>query len=280
MSDTRVTDEDRLTVGAILARARGTRGFTIADVARHLKITTEQVEALEAGAYDKLPGRVFARGFLRNYAKLVGIDPQPLLRSIDGEMSGPDLVELRTHSEVVMPQEDRARWPLYSAFAAFVVVTLLAVYEFGFNDAADRTPPSPAAAPDPATESPGSPRNAEQHEKAVDPAAPSSPSASETVLARKAAPESREVQAATSSTATERQLHMRFDQDSWVEIRDGNNKVIFSKLSRAGRQERVTGTPPFEVTVGNARGVRLKYEDTPIDLAPHTAMTVARLTLK
>jgi cytoskeleton protein RodZ len=272
-----VTDEDPLTVGAILAKARGTRGFTVADVARHLKITTEQVEALEAGAYDQLPGRVFARGFLRNYAKLVGIDPQPLLRSIDGEMSGPDLVELRTPSEVVM-QENRARWPLYSALAAFVVVALLAVYEFGFND--DRTAPSPAAVPDPATESPGSPRNAEQHEKAVDPAAPSAPSASETVLARKASPDSREIQAAASSTVPERQLHMRFDQDSWVEIRDGNNKVIFSKLSRAGRQERVTGTPPFEVTVGNARGVRLKYEDTPIDLAPHTAVTVARLTLK
>jgi cytoskeleton protein RodZ len=179
-----------------------------------------------------------------------------------------------------MPQENRARWPLYSALTAFVVVALLAVYEFGFNDAADRTTPSPAAAPDPASESSPSPRNAEQHEKPVDPAAPSAPTASETVLARKASPDSREVQAATSGSALERQLHMRFDQDSWVEIRDGNNKIIFSKLSRAGRQERVTGTPPFEVTVGNARGVRLKYEDKPIDLVPHTAVTVARLTLQ
>ena len=42
----------------------------------------------------------------------------------------------------------------------------------------------------------------------------------------------------------------------------------------------MTGTPPFKVTVGNARGVRLKYEDKPVDLAPHTGVTVARVTLK
>jgi cytoskeleton protein RodZ len=277
MSSAPLTDEERLTAGAILSKARRTLGFSVLEVARHLKIAPEQVEALEADAYHALPGRVFVRGFLKNYAKLVRIDPQPLLRSIDGEMSGPELVELRTPSEIVM-QEDRARWPLYSALAAFVVVALLAVYEFGFNEPADETVTAPATAPEAAGESSApSPRNADQQEKPVDPATPSAPTASETVLAHKTAPDS---QAAASGAVTERELHMRFDQDSWVEIRDGNNKVIFAKLSRAGRQARVTGTPPFEVTVGNARGVRLKYEDTPIDLAPHTAVTVARLTLR
>jgi cytoskeleton protein RodZ len=276
MSRSPVMDDERLTAGAILSKARGTLGFSVLDVARHLKIAPEQVEALEADAYDELPGRVFVRGFLRNYAKLVGVDPQSLLRSIDGEMSGPELVELRTPSEIVMPQEDRARWPLYSALAAFVVVALLAVYEFGFNEPVERNVPSPAAAPDAAGESVApSPRNAEQQDKPVDPVAPSSPTASETVLA-----DGGDVHAAASGAVAERQLHMRFDQDSWVEIRDGNNKVIFAKLSRAGRQERVTGTPPFEVTVGNARGVRLKYEDKPVDLAPYTGVAVARLTLR
>jgi cytoskeleton protein RodZ len=214
-------------------------------------------------------------GFLRHYAAMLGIDPQPLLRSIDRDVPGPELVEMRTPSEIVM-REKGARWPLYSALAVFLTVGALAVYEFGFNDEAHRHAPSPTVTPDAGSESAApSSQNADgvpaRHEKAVDPAAPA---ASETVLARNAS------EAEKPQSAPERQLHLRFDQDSWVEIRDGNNKVIFSKLSRAGRQERVTGTPPFNVTVGNARGVRLNYEDKPVDLAPHTGVTVARLTLK
>jgi cytoskeleton protein RodZ len=218
-------------------------------------------------------------GFLRNYAALVGLDPQPLLRSIDRDVPGPVLVE-RARSEIVM-RENGARWPLYSALTVFLVVGALAVYEFGFNDEVSRrAAPSPTVAPEGAESAGPSSQNLDgvpaQQEKAVDPAAPGVPSAGETVVARNASEASG---TARPASAAERQLHLRFDQDSWVEIRDGNNKVIFSKLSRAGRQERVIGTPPFNVTVGNARGVRLDYEDKPVDLAPRTG-AVARLTLK
>jgi cytoskeleton protein RodZ len=285
MNPTRAAEGERLTAGAVLSSARRELRWSVGYVARQLKITPQQVEALEADAFDRLPGRVFARGFLRNYALLLGIDPQPLLRSIDRDVPRPELTELRAPSETVM-REAHARWPLYSALAVFLVVGALAVYEFGFNDDPARRAVPPVVEPEGAGEtSAPSSQNADgvpaQHEKAMDPTAPRTPSAAETVIARAAseAPAG-DARTASSGAIAERQLHMKFDQDSWVEIRDGNDKVIFSKLSRAGRQERVTGTPPFNVTVGNARGVRLKYEDKPIDLAPHTAVTVARLTLQ
>jgi cytoskeleton protein RodZ len=286
MNRTDITNGERLTAGAILASARKDQKLSVLEVARQLKIAPQQVEALEADAFDRLPGRVFARGFLRNYATLLGVDPKPLLRSIDGDIPSPDLIEMRTPSETVMPRGPRARWPLYGALATFVVVGALAVYEFGFNDAAEQSAPLPTVAPEPGEGAAPSSRNVDtvpgQHEKPGDPGAPSAPMASESVLARNASEGggAGERQAAKVASATERQVHLRFDQDSWVEIRDGNNKVIFSKTSKAGRQEQVTGTPPFKVTVGNARGVRLQYEDKPIDLAPRTGVAVARVTLK
>jgi cytoskeleton protein RodZ len=288
MNRAHAMDGERLTAGAVLAIARKELRLSVADVARQLKLTPQQVEALEADAYDRLPGRVFARGFLRNYAQLLGIDPQPLLRSIEREMPRPELVELRTPSEIVMPGEDHARWPLYSALMAFIMVGALAVYEFGFNDQAGRSMPSPAVVVPETAGEPGAPssRNADgvpaPHEKAIDPAAPGVPTAADAVLASAARDDAGagDARGPKADSVAERQLHLRFDQDSWVEIRDGNNKVIFSKLSRAGRQERVTGTPPFKLTVGNARGVRLQYEDKPVDLAPHTGVAVARLTLR
>ena len=78
----------------------------------------------------------------------------------------------------------------------------------------------------------------------------------------------------------ERQLHFRFDEDSWVEIRDRNDKVIFSKLNRAGAEERVNGVPPLKLIVGNARSVHLTYDERPVDLTPHIGVTVARMTVE
>jgi len=80
--------------------------------------------------------------------------------------------------------------------------------------------------------------------------------------------------------AGQRALRFRFDSDSWVEIRDRNDRVIFSKLNRAGSEERVNGAPPLKLVVGNARNVHLDYDEKPVDLSPHIGVTVARLTLQ
>jgi cytoskeleton protein RodZ len=59
----------------LLAEARTALGMSIADVALHLKLTPRQVEAMEAGELQHLPGPAFARGFVRNYARFLNLDP-------------------------------------------------------------------------------------------------------------------------------------------------------------------------------------------------------------
>ena len=65
--------------GEQLAAARANRGLSITEIAQHLKLSPWQVEALEAGDYRRLPSPVFVRGFIRNYARLVKLDPAGLL---------------------------------------------------------------------------------------------------------------------------------------------------------------------------------------------------------
>lgn len=65
--------------GAWLAAAREARGLTIDQVASQLNFAPRQVLALEADDYAALPGMVIVRGFLRSYAKLLKVDPSPLL---------------------------------------------------------------------------------------------------------------------------------------------------------------------------------------------------------
>jgi cytoskeleton protein RodZ len=73
---------------------------------------------------------------------------------------------------------------------------------------------------------------------------------------------------------------MVFEQDSWVEIKDRNGNTIFGQLNPAGSRRSASGEPPLSVVVGNAAGVRLFQGDKSIDLAPHTRVDVARLTLE
>ena len=66
-------------IGQILREARENKGLSLEDVQAKIRINTRYLAALETGDYDVLPTSVHVRGFLRNYARFLGLDPQPLL---------------------------------------------------------------------------------------------------------------------------------------------------------------------------------------------------------
>ena len=73
----------RVNPGETLRQARENNGWTLAEVALKLNLTTSSLSNLEAGAFDKLPGHTFARGYIRTYAKLLGMDQASLVRDFD-----------------------------------------------------------------------------------------------------------------------------------------------------------------------------------------------------
>lgn len=68
-----------------LRRARESLGLSVADVSAHLKLTVRQIEAIERGDLSVLPGAAFARGFVRNYARFLGLDQAVFLQAIEAE---------------------------------------------------------------------------------------------------------------------------------------------------------------------------------------------------
>ena len=80
--------------------------------------------------------------------------------------------------------------------------------------------------------------------------------------------------------ARARMLALQFERDSWVEIKQGNGRILMSQLNRGGTEQLVEGVPPFEIIIGNAPNVRLIYNNTPVDLRPHLKVDVARLKLE
>ncbi|MGI4837526.1 MAG: RodZ domain-containing protein [Janthinobacterium lividum] len=69
--------------GEVLRQAREDKGWSQSDVAVRLNLTVSSLNNLETGAFDKLPGHTFARGYIRAYAKLLGMDQTPLVQAFD-----------------------------------------------------------------------------------------------------------------------------------------------------------------------------------------------------
>lgn len=75
-------------------------------------------------------------------------------------------------------------------------------------------------------------------------------------------------------------LRLEFDADSWVEVKDGSDKILTSRVHTAGSLVRVTGKAPLTVTIGNAHVVRLFDNGKQINLERYTTADVAHVTLK
>ena len=87
----------RVNPGETLRQARENNGWTLAEVALKLNLTVSSLSNLEAGAFDKLPGHTFARGYIRAYAKLLGMDQAALVHEFD-VYTGTDSTGSSVHS--------------------------------------------------------------------------------------------------------------------------------------------------------------------------------------
>lgn len=270
-----MSDSSREPVGETLREAREAQQLSIDDAAVQLRLMRRQIEAMEADDFASLGEPVFARGFVRNYARLLGLAPEPLLAAMGGAPAAPVVVRADTPtpggSWLTSP------WLLILLFGVFVLAMMpIALYWWLNSDeeeitavvapppAATQTSPVPVAAPAGAAEPPV----AAVAESAAPPAVPAASIADEAPVMPAAAPPVRGV------------LHLEFGDDSWVEIRDASGRMLHRQLNPAGSNAAVRGEPPFDIVIGNAAQVRMTYNDRPIDLKPFIDVTVARFTLE
>ncbi|UWF48267.1 helix-turn-helix domain-containing protein [Pseudomonas sp. N3-W] len=92
-----VVAANRVNPGETLRQARESNGWSLAEVALKLNLTVTSLSNLEAGAFDKLPGHTFARGYIRAYAKLLGMDQTVLVQQFD-QSTGTDSQGSNVHS--------------------------------------------------------------------------------------------------------------------------------------------------------------------------------------
>lgn len=281
--------------GQLLRAERLKRGLSVGEVARRLRLSVQQVNAIEEEDYSKLPSGVFLRGFVRNYGSLLQLDTNSLLRLLT--QSAPVLVQQHpAKQEKTVPLvlskrggEGRGAWLL----AIGLVLALLGygVYQEGDwgqeRDLIIKHDIDANAAVDLQTE------NDQATMELLLPQTPSAPARGAGMLefsekspleidSAPVTPPVGEPIVSETMGGSEKTLHFIFSKDSWVEIKDSNKKVIFVKTNAKGTEQVITGNPPLYLVIGNASGVNLTYNGKLVDLTPYTRKgdDVARFSLE
>ncbi|UDM06653.1 DUF4115 domain-containing protein [Halomonas sp. NyZ770] len=307
MSETQLHDSvtSTSTAGELLSRQREALGVPIVDAARALNLRTAVVEGLEKDNYEEIPVTAYRRGYLRAYAKYLGLDDKLVLDAYQARHGSSETERKIAPVAVTRPPSKVGAW-LFKLVTLLVIVGLIGVTVAWWQsrggseppsmgtsstleeDAADSATPPPAepmVEPDPVVIPPmiDEPQvSMEDEDASTDADASTEPASAEPVtdVAEAQAPEAPAEDAAPEPVANSNLLELTFNEQSWTEIFDANNQRVFVGLQTPGTTASVEGTPPFRLTIGNATGVELRYQGDTVNLAQRAgANNVARFTL-
>lgn len=267
-------------VGEILRRARQHYGQSIADIERTLRIRACLIEAIEGGDHSKLPGRVYAIGFVRSYAEYLGLDGEKMVQLFKGQSGGiaekPELNFPVAANDGMIPSiwlilgslglglVLLIGWGIAHAIDRSSVTEVAAVptemqQRLGMKAAESYGPPAPAiqvATPEEAMASASAPvpEKTDAKEAAeVEPAA-AEEKTQEQISTQQAQPAPEQT---ASAGGEEPGIILNLVENSWVEIKDANGKAIVSRVLKAGDQYFVPDRPGLTMSIGNAGGVEL-----------------------
>lgn len=122
-------DKMAQTLGEKLRQAREARGISIGEVAEQTRIAPLYIESIENDDYQPLPGGIFNKGFVKSYAKFVGIDEQEALQDYSqliGQQDRPKADEPKTYRPEVLT-DDRASYSMLPTIIGAVIILALII---------------------------------------------------------------------------------------------------------------------------------------------------------
>lgn len=267
MSDQDITDDvtnaPHPLPGGTLRQAREQKGLTLGEVSGALKFSVRQIEALENDDFQQLQGKTFLRGFIRAYARLLKLPPDPLLEML-GEQSlpSPEQIVVPANMGETNPIPFYRRHAKKLGFAAILLLLSGGMIWFAGTQPAMKhqvSPPIVDIAPKEAVPADGQPAPANDATATTQeplPAAISPPAESATTLS------------------------FEFSGRSWLEVKDASGQVLLTGEFSDGQKQVITGKPPYQLWIGRVSAVKVSYGGHDVDLQPHAREDVARFTLE
>ncbi|MDO9050617.1 MAG: DUF4115 domain-containing protein [Methylotenera sp.] len=303
------------TLGEVLLAARIAKQLTQQDVSNSLRFSLKQIDALETNTFSALPDAMITRGFIRNYARLLGLDAEPLLAVYRAHVPAEQLNSLIVQSSMQQVKLTKDSKPWLSYILGSILVLLFLLAWFFYMDYMPKLTNAPIEKEVPASEVttptiestslplpeialPAAERQANGIDGGVNELGVSHANVTVADVATSTAQANvnfpletkKETELAgvqrnqlppnTMADLTVKTVNLSFSEETWVSVTDKSGQVVFEKTLPAGSAESVEGMPPFNLVIGNAKATKLVFLGQPVDLAAHAKNNVARVRLE
>lgn len=278
--------------GSLLKQAREAKGMTVADIAAELHLDIKTVEALDADNADKLPAPIFVRGYIKSYARRVGLDEHQVLSAYQPPVVEEEPQPIRKKSS---PSLSLPIGPLIGLMVALVkklflllIVVALAWGAYkGYQLWQQRSFDVDIDAEQ--LDLPGQDVDSYQENGQsqillpTEPLAPEDPinlSEPEVSAPTKQAEPLVTVAPPPVVEAENRvSVVLRYGAESWTEIRDSDGKKLVFGLIQPGTTRTFTAVPPIQFVIGNAESVELEVDGQRFDHSGYNRNNVARFRI-
>lgn len=311
MTDTLATQDDMQAdvqlpenmPGEQLKKGRERMQLSTREVSEQLNLKHSFVQMIEDDNYSALPGATFVRGYLRAYAKLVGVDAESLVDTYNANFNEEPKPEERYKPvDTIRPQRSFSD-PLIKYTTLAVVAALIALSIMWWQSRNGAEPLSliqsdtvtvetsegetiiaqmdlSGAEENPITEQVVTEEGEATEVASDDSATENSEAASSDAAETVAVSEEPTPEEIGQSAMGQERFTITFTEECWVEVTDGRDIKIVANLKQAGEESVVEGLPPFKLMIGNAGGATVTYQGEVVDLKPHTNRNnIARFTL-
>lgn len=293
-------------VGTLLKRQREAMGYTQRQVVERLRLRVNVIEQIDNNQLESGQVATFTRGYLRSYARLVGLDEKMVLDALDnaGDAQHQEQ-EMQSFSRKTNTEKHNSRIMLIT-WAVFIIITGISSLWWWQNqqenslaqsvnqaaqieDVANSESEPPALddvvmqemnVVEEGTESSDTAAEETVEPVQVEPMPATDSTVADEPQAQVEQPVREEpVLAETTSTTGETALSMSFRADCWVQVKDASGKTLISGIRKSGQDLNLSGQAPFNVILGAPEGVTMTFASEPVDLSRYTAGKVARFTL-
>lgn len=298
-------DSQAVGPGQLLRNAREQLGWTREQVASRIHLRLTLIAAIESDTYDKHTSHTFIRGYLRTYAKLVGIPEETILAAYDKlGLTPPDNIDMQSFSRRSRQQANDSRLKVVTWLVILVLIALsvawwwqstarrsagdeaLVATEMGAtsNTPSATVPPAVDVA-DPVVAPATSAAAATSADPVASAAATTLPvdassAVATTAVATSAATATQPAaDTAASEPAKVPQLKMSFTADCWLDVKDAKGKTLFSGLKKANDELVLEGPEPLKFIIGAPMAVNIEYQGKSIDMSRYNNGRTARLSL-
>jgi len=240
--------------GEKLRREREMRGVTLDEISESTKISRRHLESLEKEDFDSLPGGIFNRGFVRAYARFLGLDEEQAVAdyaAVSAEPPPPpDQFPLEVHDKPD-PKMNPRRSTLPLVLALLALVAVLAIF-WARNKIRPQEKPPSGGVPVPAEAGSGSSSGTPSVTNAAVPASVTAEGTTTSTPGRSNASASLPV--ATPTPDNTFLIIVRAKEEAWISL-TADGRRVWEGILKTDKQRAVRALKRVELTTGNAGGL-------------------------